>query len=147
MSYSEQWTQTAVAGGPRAGFWQRFAAVVVDDVLIGAFALLLILAFKRGGYVVSFILAPLYFTYYEGGASGQTIGKRMLRIRVVDTRTGASIGYGRGFVRYLGRLVSAFFLYLGYLWMLWDPEKQCWHDKFANDVVVPVATYPPPRGR
>ena len=22
--------------------------------------------------------------------------------------------------------------------MLWDKEKQCWHDKMANDVVVPV---------
>jgi len=31
---------------------------------------------------------------------------------------------------------------LGYLWMLWDSEKQCWHDKFAGDVVVPVSAYP-----
>jgi uncharacterized RDD family membrane protein YckC len=26
---------------------------------------------------------------------------------------------------------------LGYLWMLWDSEKQTWHDKAANAVVVP----------
>jgi hypothetical protein len=26
--------------------------------------------------------------------------------------------------------------------MLWDPERQCWHDKFAGDYVVPVASYP-----
>ena len=31
---------------------------------------------------------------------------------------------------------------LGYLWMLWDPEKQTWHDKMAGSVVVPVANYP-----
>ena len=26
--------------------------------------------------------------------------------------------------------------------MLWDREKQCWHDKFANDAVVPTSAYP-----
>ena len=31
---------------------------------------------------------------------------------------------------------------LGYFWMLWDREKQTWHDKFANDVVVPTSAYP-----
>jgi uncharacterized RDD family membrane protein YckC len=31
---------------------------------------------------------------------------------------------------------------LGYLWMLWDKERQTWHDKFANSVVVPVSAYP-----
>ena len=33
---------------------------------------------------------------------------------------------------------------LGYLWMLWDRERQTWHDKFANAVVVPIAAYPVP---
>jgi len=28
------------------------------------------------------------------------------------------------------------------LWMLWDREKQCWHDKTANSVVVPEPAYP-----
>ena len=32
--------------------------------------------------------------------------------------------------------------YLGYFWMLWDGEKQTWHDKLATTVVVPVAYYP-----
>ena len=31
---------------------------------------------------------------------------------------------------------------LGYLWMLWDREKQCWQDKIATTVVVPVQYYP-----
>ena len=33
-------------------------------------------------------------------------------------------------------------IFLGFFWMLWDKEKQCWHDKFASDVVVPVSAYP-----
>ena len=36
---------------------------------------------------------------------------------------------------------SASFFLLGYLWMLWDKEKQTWQDKFAGSVVVPVDAY------
>jgi uncharacterized RDD family membrane protein YckC len=61
---------------------------------------------------------------------------------VLGFDNGASIGYGRAFVRWLVSIVSAIVLLLGYLWMLWDSEKQCWHDKAANDVVVPVQDYP-----
>jgi len=41
-------------------------------------------------------------------------------------------------VRWLVSIVSAIVFVLGYLWMLWDGEKQCWHDKAANDVVIPA---------
>jgi uncharacterized RDD family membrane protein YckC len=44
--------------------------------------------------------------------------------------------------RYFGRILSGIACFLGYLWMLWDPEKQTWHDKLTNTVVVPVAAYP-----
>jgi uncharacterized RDD family membrane protein YckC len=69
---------------------------------------------------------------------------RALGIRVYDF-TGQStngIGYGRGFIRWVGLYVSAVACFLGYLWMLWDKEKQCWQDKFASTVVVPVDQYP-----
>jgi uncharacterized RDD family membrane protein YckC len=45
----------------------------------------------------------------------------------------------RAFARWIGRYVSALIIYIGYLWMLWDEEKQCWHDKLASDVVVRVS--------
>lgn len=61
-----------------------------------------------------------------------------LGIRVVSLDNGGSIGYGRAFLRWFVSLISAAVILLGYLWMLWDKEKQCWHDKAANDVVVPV---------
>ena len=63
-------------------------------------------------------------------------------IRVIDFDTGGPIGYGRGFIRWIGRIVSEIVFFIGYLWMIWDKEKQCWHDKFANDVVVPTSSYP-----
>ena len=40
-----------------------------------------------------------YFVYFEGGPTGQTLGKRALGIRVIDLNTGGSIGYARALVR------------------------------------------------
>jgi uncharacterized RDD family membrane protein YckC len=131
-----------VASGPRAGFWRRFAAAFIDGIIVGVVTLVLYGLLKGAGYGLGIVIAIAYYTYFEGGPTGQTVGKKALGIRVIDFSTGGPIGYGRAFVRYLGRIVSAIPIYLGYLWMLWDREKQCWHDKFAGDVVVPVADYP-----
>ena len=77
----------------------------------------------------------------EGGPSGATVGKKALGIRVYDFAR-RPIGYGRGFIRYFTRILSAIPFFLGYFWMIWDKEKQCWQDKFAGSVVVPVDAYP-----
>jgi uncharacterized RDD family membrane protein YckC len=128
--------------GPRAGFWSRFGGAFLDGLLLGVVQFALTAALKGAGYAIAIVISIAYFTYFEGGPSGQTLGKRGVGIRVIDFDTGGPIGYGRGFVRWIGRYVSAIVFFLGYFWMLWDKEKQCWHDKFANDVVVPVEAYP-----
>jgi uncharacterized RDD family membrane protein YckC len=92
--------------------------------------------------VLGIALGLAYYTYLEGGATGQTLGKRALGIRVYDFRVGGPIGYGRGLLRYVGKILSGLVCFLGFLWMLWDREKQTWHDKIATTVVVPVSAYP-----
>jgi uncharacterized RDD family membrane protein YckC len=129
--------------GPRAGFWSRFGAAFVDGVLLAIVGFVLRAALGQAGAgVIDLAVGIGYFGYLEGSASGQTIGKRMLGIRVIDYGDGGPIGFGRAVIRYFGRIVSFIACLLGYFWMLWDKERQCWHDKFANDVVVPVSSYP-----
>ena len=138
--------------GPRAGFWARFAALFIDGIVIAIIPVVVIaIGAATGshgllalGYILYFVGYIAYFVYFEGGPTGQTYGKRALGIRVIDFNTAGPIGYGRAFIRLIGRIISSFFCYLGYLWMLWDKEKQCWQDKMANDVVVPVQYYPVP---
>jgi uncharacterized RDD family membrane protein YckC len=130
--------------GPRAGFWQRFGAYFIDSLIITVPTVIVILAANQNvGNIVSLVLSLAYFTYFEGGPTGQTIGKRALGIRVFDFRGGGGpIGYGRALLRTIARYLSAIVLLIGYLWMLWDREKQTWHDKIAGTVVVPVDAYP-----
>lgn len=123
----------------RAGFWRRFVAALLDGIILSVVASIVgaILDIDRNGVNgLSWLLGLAYYTYFEG-STGQTMGKRALGIRVVSLEGGGSIGYGRALIRYFGRIVSTIPLLLGYLWMLWDKEKQTWHDKFARSVVVP----------
>ena len=132
----------AVPSGPRAGFWTRFAAYLIDIVLVVVAGSIVIELLRAIGDLLFLLGIIGYYTYMEGGPTGQTLGKRAVRIRVVDLHTGGPIGYQRAFVRLLGHIISGFFIDLGYFWMLWDGEKQTWHDKFAGAVVVPEADYP-----
>jgi uncharacterized RDD family membrane protein YckC len=136
--------------GPRAGFWRRFGAALLDGIILGVVSS--IIAAILGGRSangfnatyqgVNLLLGVVYFSYLEGGASGQTIGKRAAGIRVIDFGGGGPIGAGRALGRYFARFLSALPLGLGYFWMLWDREKQTWHDKLTTSVVVPTDAYP-----
>lgn len=66
---------------------------------------------------------------------GGSPGKRAVGIRLVgmDYRP---IGTGRALGRAIVRIFSGAICYLGYLWMLWDPNKQTWHDKAVSSIVV-----------
>jgi uncharacterized RDD family membrane protein YckC len=144
MSETPSYSPSAGTGpsGPRAGFWRRFAALLLDGILIGIVTGILRAIFgANGANGIGTLIWLAYLTYFEG-SSGQTVGKKALGIRVVDFSAGGSIGYGRAFIRSIGRILSGLVLLLGYLWMLWDKEKQTWHDKFANSVVVPESAYP-----
>jgi uncharacterized RDD family membrane protein YckC len=129
--------------GPRAGFWIRFLASFLDGLILTVPYIVLAVAFgastARG---LNFLVAAVYFTVLLGGPDGQTLGKKACGIRVIDFATGGPLGFGRAFIRWIGSYVSLIVFFLGYLWMLWDREKQTWHDKMANDVVVPVSAYP-----
>jgi len=134
---------TGGASGPRAGFWRRFAGALIDGILLSIVSGIIRAATSyTTGSLVGLVVSIIYFTVLIGSPRGQTLGQMALGIRVIDFNTGGPIGYGRAFIRWLVSLISAAVIFLGYLWMLWDKEKQCWHDKAANDVVVPVQYYP-----
>jgi len=129
--------------GPRAGFWARFGASFLDGIIVSIPYIIVGLAANPVlAYAVYLLVGIAYFTYFEGGPTGQTLGKKALGIRVIDLAAGGSIGNTRAFIRYIGRIVSSIPLLLGYFWMLWDGEKQTWHDKMAGAVVVPTSSYP-----
>jgi uncharacterized RDD family membrane protein YckC len=82
-------------------------------------------------------LVVLVFLYSRWLGKGRTPGMKITGNRLVDVNTGGPIGTGRGFGRALvAQFISPFLCALGFLWAIWDPRKQTWHDKIANSVVI-----------
>jgi uncharacterized RDD family membrane protein YckC len=98
------------------GFWRRLLAFILDGQLLGLVGIVLgLLLFdplaRLGGWgrLLGFCVAIVYFGVLNSSiAGGQNIGKRIMKIRVVD-RSGHSISPGRSFVRY-AVLGAPFFL-------------------------------------
>lgn len=67
---------------------------------------------------------------------GATIGKIVMKIRVIDIKTlqtpNVLVSLNRGVVR----VISELFFYLGFVWGMMDPSKQTWHDKTAKTLVI-----------
>ena len=121
--------------GEKAGFWRRFGAAFIDALVVDVVTYILAILLGNVGAVLGILVAIGYYTYFHG-TTGQTPGDAALSIRVIDADGGEPIGYGRAFIRWLVSLVSGAVILIGYLWMLWDGEKQTWHDKAARSYVV-----------
>jgi len=80
--------------------------------------------------IIGYIITIAYFTIRFG--RGQTVGMMAMKIKLIRTNGTYPIGYLRGFVRFLGMYVSGIVLYLGFLWIVIDKNKQGWHDKIAG---------------
>ncbi len=147
-----------IANEEYAGWGTRLLASLVDGLIVGAIYFVLMIpvlimgiATAAGGSSkpaamlglqllfqgIGWMAAAAYYVYFT--AKGQTLGKKALKIRVVRVENGEAPGYLKAFLReVVGKMVSAMVFGLGYLWMLWDPKKQTWHDKIAGTVVVKV---------
>lgn len=94
--------------------------------------------------------AAFYFTFLLTVWRGQTLGKRLLRIRVIRL-DGHPLGWWGAFNRFGGYAASAFTGLLGFFEMLWDPNRQALHDRVVRTVVVDhnrgeISLTPPPGG-
>ena len=133
----EEAAREPLAGFEYAGFWIRLVAALVDGVIL--FVVAIILALITGGLsvYVHWLIYILYSVLLTG-LRGQTLGKQLLGIRVVN-QNGEVPGIGRAILReVIGKLVSMIVFYLGYFWVLFDRRKQAWHDKIAGTYVIRV---------
>jgi uncharacterized RDD family membrane protein YckC len=116
---------------PKAGFWERMAAGFLDFVLVGVLGAL--------AHPIWPLIALAYFTGMWAW-KGTTIGGIVLGLKVVRP-DGRPASFLVSLVRALAAAFSMIVLFLGFLWIAWDTEKQGWHDKIAGTVVLKL-----PRG-
>ena len=99
---------------------------------------LMVLGFVLVGLgVVTIIAIQLWNRVFRMGRTGQSVGKKVMGIRLVEEYSGQPMGAGMCFVREIAHTLDQFF-YLGYLWPLWDAKRQTFADKILSTVVVEV---------
>lgn len=91
------------------------------------------------GNLVGFLVVTAYFIVAYSTV-GRTLGKWLLRIRVAST-DGSRLTWWKGITRTVCYLPSSIF-FIGFLWSVWDRQKQGWHDKAAGTVVVRTSVSP-----
>ena len=108
--------------------------------------------FEGGAAVVAIIglgvlIAGLGWNAYNrwiiAGRTGQSLGKRTTKIRLIGEQTKAPIGAKNAFIRDLVHILDALTL-VGYLWPLWDDRKQTFADQIMRTIVVDEALDAPP---
>ena len=122
----------------------RIVGGLIDVLILGVaiFIINLILHDKQGfiSAVVGLVIYVGYFTYFLS-SRGQTIGMMAFGFRVRDIATGQYPTLGkaalRGFIWYLEVVLTICIIgAIGWLWQLWDPQKQAIHDKVAGTIVT-----------
>lgn len=84
---------------------------------------------------LSFGWAALYFSVMLSRYKGQTIGKRILGIRVIRL-DGNPLSLWNSFERYGGYGAGIATGLLGFIQIYWDPNRQAIHDKISGTVVI-----------
>ncbi|MCB9357553.1 MAG: RDD family protein [Calditrichaeota bacterium] len=146
-----------------AGFWLRFVAHMIDQIVLSAvmlvfygFAILAnigviadlaqadepslehILAFIGPWIVVGFMAAIMQWLYYalmESSSHRATLGKLALSLAVTDM-DGETISFARATGRYFGKIISGLILMIGYIMAGVTQKKQALHDLMAGTLVV-----------
>jgi uncharacterized RDD family membrane protein YckC len=95
---------------------------------------------------VTGILALVYWIWnlgYRQGTTGSSIGKSIMKFKIINEKTGQPVGFGMSFVRELIYWVAAG-LCVGIVWLvavlfpLWDAKRQTLVDKILNHAALPI---------
>jgi uncharacterized RDD family membrane protein YckC/Tfp pilus assembly major pilin PilA len=142
---------TAAAVGVYAGFWKRFAAFILDYIIVVVLAMMagavigLIYGVGAGaptddaasglGAIAGLLVWWLYYALMESSTTQATLGKMALGIRVVD-QEGNAVSFGRATGRNFAKFLSGMILMIGYLMAGFTSRKQALHDLVAGCLVV-----------
>ncbi len=143
-----------VANDP-AGFWVRYLAYLIDLTVInvvggvagGLFivARLMLLSLEMDWIpeivnyapnALSLVFSIVYFVMGESGPSRATMGMKSLGLTVVNDDGSSPISPGSAFMRYIGRIVSAVPLGIGFFMCAFDKDRKTLHDKMTKTKVV-----------
>ncbi len=89
-------------------------------------------------FVLEFLAMKIIYQAFFVMQYGASVGKLVMKIQVVEIATVEKPNVIVALNRAIFRVVSELVFYFGFLWALFDPARQAWHDKTAKTLVVDV---------
>ena len=127
---------------------KRVMAHVIDDFILSILLFIIIsdsissastteeVIFVINSLVLEFIVIKIVYHTIFTAMYGGSIGKILIKIRIVHIDDFSSPNILTSFNRAFIRIFSETVFYLGFLWALFDPYRQSWHDKIAKTIVI-----------
>jgi uncharacterized RDD family membrane protein YckC len=116
-----------------------YIVVFIVALILGAIANALYLLVSLVGYLC--VLGYFILQMVKQGNTGQTVGKKLIGLKVIKEDTQQPIGAGMGVVRWICHFLDGI-CFIGYLFPLFDAKKQTFADKIMGTVVIVVPKQP-----
>jgi uncharacterized RDD family membrane protein YckC len=94
----------------------------------------------QASFFITWLLSIAYLVWnygYRQGTTGSSIGKSIMKFKVVSEKTGQPIGFGMSIVRQLAHIIDGAICYIGFLFPLWDAKRQTIADKIMTTICLP----------
>ena len=128
-------TAIATANISYAGFWIRFAAFLIDWVLVSVALGIVLLLTSGAGLLLGLVVPWLYEALMLSGENQATLGKMALGVEVTDL-DGQRLAFARATGRHFAKYLSVFVMGIGFVIAAFTPKKQALHDLIAGTVAV-----------
>ncbi|MBC7869206.1 MAG: RDD family protein [Chitinophagaceae bacterium] len=123
-----------------ADIGERFIALVIDSIIVGIIGGVFGASGNWwGGGLVGFLIGAVYQWYFLTQQNGQTLGKKVMNIRVIKT-DGGPIRDADAVLRFIGYYINSVIIGIGWIWALFDKENRGWHDLIANTYVIKASS-------
>ena len=147
---------------PIASMQKRISAFVIDDIVVSLFFLIIFYdqimgllsssantgevpkismemmnSFIAENIVIVLGIKLLYHTILVW-QNGMTIGKYVVKIKVISLHSGYRPSFQQAFLRASVRLLSESIFYIGFILAFFLPMRQTLHDKLSQCVVIDV---------
>ena len=126
-----------------ASLWRRLAAMLYDSLLLIAWVFItwvIIFMVAERSYdgpvfqVLVYLQIGFFFTYFWQ-LRGQTLGMQVWKIKTIND-SGETLSLAECAARFFFATLSFSFIGLGFVWILFDPDRLAWHDRASGSRVV-----------
>lgn len=131
-----------------ASISKRSLAFFIDEMLLSFILILALwdsfvnaqsveaLIAVTNSFVIEYIIMKLAYQSFFITQYGATLGKIATKIRVIEINTLETPTIGASINRAIFRVISEMLFYLGFIWAIFEPSRQAWHDKTAKTLVI-----------